>query len=581
MGVSSGVESFSKIQRLILGVSVLVFVNVLSVLSTILDRRLFADDEPTTGERPFFTTFLKAAVCSVYLSGFLLFRGWREQCRGSGNGLSSAFLIDDEAGPPYQPLDPRISEPHYVPIKFDGDYYEIPPYTDDGIVTGFTEKWQCVNETTPAIPSHILANIAPDYRHKSASPRSPSVIPNDSSTSSHDAAASVPMATAPPKANNGSSPNLISKLKKKGRQIKKHLASGRSVRFQKWTEVRILNETYAEAAVLARMSYQASLRMQALFKQAASRLTLGQVLKVSFIFSLLWFMAHLASAEALADPQMPLVQILFSSSGLFTLILAAIFPSSNHDKFTLSKLVAVLFSIGGSVLVCFPLLESMDQFPLRSLWAIAAAFLVSTYVVYFQRQAENEDRLNIPLFLGFVGLFSMMLMWPGFFIARELNAEAIVWPSKREWVHLSVNLIACTFVSEVLWLWGCLLTSSLVATSALTLKVPLNVMANMTLKQLPGTWFIYVGSLPISLGFLSIAAFSYYDSWDPVFIALKKLVHCIFRFRCCGSSPRGKSHHSRSRTASGSSSSSSSCDSHDLKEQKESLIQHEQKCASS
>ena len=59
MGVSAGVESFSKIQRLILGVSVLVFVNVLSVLSTILDRRLFADDEPTSGERPFFTTFLK------------------------------------------------------------------------------------------------------------------------------------------------------------------------------------------------------------------------------------------------------------------------------------------------------------------------------------------------------------------------------------------------------------------------------------------------------------------------------------------------------------------------------------------
>ena len=83
------------------------------------------------------------------------------------------------------------------------------------------------------------------------------------------------------------------------------------------------------------------------------------------------------------------------------------------------QLVAVLFSIGGSVLVCLPLLESMPTpFPLRSLWAIAAAFFLSTYVVYFQRQAENEDRLNIPLFLGFVGLFSMLLMWPGFFIAR-------------------------------------------------------------------------------------------------------------------------------------------------------------------
>ena len=83
------------------------------------------------------------------------------------------------------------------------------------------------------------------------------------------------------------------------------------------------------------------------------------------------------------------------------------------------QLVAVLFSIGGSVLVCLPLLDSMPSpFPLRSLWAIAGAFFLSTYVVYFQRQAENEDRLNIPLFLGFVGLFSMLLMWPGFFIAR-------------------------------------------------------------------------------------------------------------------------------------------------------------------
>ena len=67
MGVSAGVESFSKIQRLILGVSVLVFVNVLSVLSTIIDRRLFADEEPAQGERPFFTTFLK--VRRVVLSG--------------------------------------------------------------------------------------------------------------------------------------------------------------------------------------------------------------------------------------------------------------------------------------------------------------------------------------------------------------------------------------------------------------------------------------------------------------------------------------------------------------------------------
>ena len=82
MGVSSGVESFSKIQRLILGVSVLVFVNVLSVLSTILDRRLFADDEPTTGERPFFTTFLKVieARVALFAAGVRCKKAWLYSC---------------------------------------------------------------------------------------------------------------------------------------------------------------------------------------------------------------------------------------------------------------------------------------------------------------------------------------------------------------------------------------------------------------------------------------------------------------------------------------------------------------------
>jgi hypothetical protein len=33
------------------------------------------------------------------------------------------------------------------------------------------------------------------------------------------------------------------------------------------------------------------------------------------------------------------------------------------------------------------------------------------------------SRLNIPLFLGFVGLFSMLLMWPGFFIAHVSQCQ--------------------------------------------------------------------------------------------------------------------------------------------------------------
>lgn len=106
-------------------------------------------------------------------------------------------------------------------------------------------------------------------------------------------------------------------------------------------------------------------------------------IKLCFITSLIvvlfvsqWFLANLSYQEALSDTQVAIVNILsstsgnsitlslrvlystniskmmdyciksflnvsFSSSGLFTLILAAIFPSNSSDRFTLSKLLAV------------------------------------------------------------------------------------------------------------------------------------------------------------------------------------------------------------------------------------------------
>lgn len=52
---------------------------------------------------------------------------------------------------------------------------------------------------------------------------------------------------------------------------------------------------------------------------------------------------------ALAQTEAGIVTVASSSSSLFTLVLAALFPSNYGDKFTLSKFVAVCGSIGGIV----------------------------------------------------------------------------------------------------------------------------------------------------------------------------------------------------------------------------------------
>ncbi|KAJ8935456.1 hypothetical protein NQ314_012876 [Rhamnusium bicolor] len=62
-----------------------------------------------------------------------------------------------------------------------------------------------------------------------------------------------------------------------------------------------------------------------------------------------WFVANYTYQVALSETEAGMVNVLSSTSSLFTLILAAIFPSNQADKFTLSKLIAVFLSIIGIV----------------------------------------------------------------------------------------------------------------------------------------------------------------------------------------------------------------------------------------
>lgn len=60
-------------------------------------------------------------------------------------------------------------------------------------------------------------------------------------------------------------------------------------------------------------------------------------------------MANYLFQLALEPNETALVTLLSSTSTFFTLVLAAIYPSSTGDRFTLSKLVAVVCCIVGVV----------------------------------------------------------------------------------------------------------------------------------------------------------------------------------------------------------------------------------------
>ncbi|TWW80334.1 Solute carrier family 35 member F5 [Takifugu flavidus] len=298
-------------------------------------------------------------------------------------------------------------------------------------------------------------------------------------------------------------------------------------------EVRQLPSTQALEAKLSRMSYPAAKDHEAMLR-TVGKLTVTDVAKISFFFCFVWFLANLSYQEALSDTQVAIVNILSSTSGLFTLILAAIFPSNSNDRFTLSKLLAVVLSfmffssIGGVALVSISSMDN-DKGVTGSLWSLVGAMLYAVYIVMIKRRVDREDKLDIPMFFGFVGLFNLLFLWPGFLLLHYTGFEAFELPSQMVWPYILINGLIGTVLSEFLWLWGCFLTSSLIGTLALSLTIPLSVLADICMQKVRFSWLFFAGAVPVFLSFFIATLLCHYNNWDPVLVALRRVYVFISR----------------------------------------------------
>uniref|UniRef100_A0A4W4GVT4 Solute carrier family 35 member F5 n=1 Tax=Electrophorus electricus TaxID=8005 RepID=A0A4W4GVT4_ELEEL len=295
------------------------------------------------------------------------------------------------------------------------------------------------------------------------------------------------------------------------------------VRFSNVMEVRELPHSQALEAKLSRMSpATTSLRIM-------GKLGVSSVAKISFFFCFVWFLANLAYQEALTDTQVAIVNILSSTSGLFTLILAAIFPSNSSDRFTLSKLLAVILSIVGVAVVSISGMDSPGgKGTIGSLWSLLGALLYAVYIVMLKRKVDREERLDIPMFFGFVGLFNLLLLWPGFVLLHYSGLEAFEMPSWLVISYIVINGLIGTVLSEFLWLWGCFLTSSLMGTLALSLTIPLSIITDICMKKVGFSWLFFAGAVPVFLSFFLAALLCHYNNWDPAMVALRR----VFSFFC-------------------------------------------------
>lgn len=172
--------------------------------------------------------------------------------------------------------------------------------------------------------------------------------------------------------------------------------------------------------------------------EAGEKLSLRETAVLSLEFCMLWFCANYFASACLEHTSVGSVTILTSTSSVWTLVFCALM---RVETFSVRKLVGVLASLAGVVLISSVDLsgrsdEDRGSFPHKSTASIAigdgmaffSAIVYGLYVTVMKRRVGDEDRVNMPLFFGLVGVFNLVFLWPGFFILHWTGVEPFALP---------------------------------------------------------------------------------------------------------------------------------------------------------
>lgn len=182
-------------------------------------------------------------------------------------------------------------------------------------------------------------------------------------------------------------------------------------------------------------------------------LSVPETAKLSLEFCLLWFGANYLVAACLEYTSVASSTILTSTSSIWTLVFGALV---RVETFSYKKLIGVLASLTGILLISSVDLSGKDndenrgKFPHKSQREIAigdamafgSAIMYGIYTVVMKKRIGNEDRVNMPLFFGLVGLFNVIFLWPGFLILHFTGVETFeLPPTSKIWTIVLVSIV--------------------------------------------------------------------------------------------------------------------------------------------
>lgn len=128
-------------------------------------------------------------------------------------------------------------------------------------------------------------------------------------------------------------------------------------------------------------------------------------------------------------------------TGIWTLLIGAMIGG---ERFTVKKLLGVLASLAGVMLIStvdlsgsndenrgsFPH-KSQGQIAIGDAFALGSAVLYGVYTILMKIRMGDEASVNMPLFFGFVGVFNLLMLWPGFFVLHFTGVETFELPPTK------------------------------------------------------------------------------------------------------------------------------------------------------
>jgi len=240
-------------------------------------------------------------------------------------------------------------------------------------------------------------------------------------------------------------------------------------------------------------------------KQSSEKIPLLETIKISGMFgSILFGMNYVFNASMVYTTQ-GTSTVLSTLSGPFCLTLSIIFLK---EPVVWSNMLGVAMVLGGSIVIAYLDMRTQgDEIGgdkenyVGDIFAILAAFVYGCYSVLMKFWIKEDNRLSMFLYLGLVGFWNLIGLWPLFFLLDDSGWETFYLPDTK-----TIGFLAMTgflnLLFEICWTRSILLISPTIASIGLGLSVPLGLLADYVVYGIEKDFKYILGAVCVVAGFV-------------------------------------------------------------------------------